>query len=88
MIVRILSGGQFRVDGEILERIKSLDDDLMVAVQQSDEERFHCLLAELVTVARQGQALRDSELVESDLILPHADMTLDEAKQLFEDHMA
>ncbi len=85
MIVRILSEGQYRVDGAILEEIKKLDDQLMEALSAEESERFHRLLQETADVVRRGEPLDPGHLVESDLILPAADTTLDEAKKLFSD---
>ena len=85
MIVRILSEGQYRVDGPTLEQIKHLDEDLMVALTDNNADRFHHLLNEVAALVRSGQALDSTHLVESDLILPAVDTTLTEAKRLFED---
>lgn len=85
MIVRILSEGQYRVDGDILANIKQLDDDLMEAMLADDEGRFEALLTALANVVRSGDKLAPDHLVESDLILPAADTTLAEAKRLFAD---
>ncbi len=41
MIIRILSEGQFEVDGETLERINILDEELMEAIEEDDEARFN-----------------------------------------------
>ncbi|MDA8194213.1 MAG: hypothetical protein M0Z53_09490 [Thermaerobacter sp.] len=83
MIIRILSEGQYRLDGPSLERIKRLDDDLMVTVLEDQPTEFHRIFDDLLTVVRTGHRLSPTELVESDLILPAADMTFAEAKQLF-----
>lgn len=85
MIVRILSEGQYRVDGTTLEEIKTLDDQLMEALSADQAERFHQLLKQTAEVVRRGQPLDPTHLVESDLILPAADTTLAEAKKLFSD---
>lgn len=85
MIVRILSEGQYRVDGPTLEQIKKVDDALMEALTANQADQFHQLLHEAAQLVRQGEALDPAHLVESDLILPAADTTLEEAKRLFAD---
>ncbi|MCY0900151.1 MAG: hypothetical protein OWU33_14725 [Firmicutes bacterium] len=85
MIVRILSEGQYRVDGDTLEEIKRLDDELMEALTLDDADRFHRLLNQVAELVRSGQALHAEHLTESDLILPAPDTTLEEAKRLFND---
>lgn len=85
MIVRILSEGQYRVDGGTLEEIKRLDEELMEALSADEADRFHQLLNQVAGLVRNGTALDAEHLVESDLILPAADTTLEEAKRLFAD---
>ena len=85
MIVRILSEGQYRVDGSTLDQIHQLDEELMDALTHDDSDRFHHLLNEVAGLVRTGTALSADHLVESDLILPASDTTLEEAKRLFAD---
>ncbi len=85
MIVRILSEGQYRVDGDTLEQIKVLADQLMEALTANQADRFRELLATVAELVRRGTALDPEHLVESDLILPASDTTLEEAKRLFAD---
>jgi hypothetical protein len=86
MIIRILSEGQFEVDGETLERINILDEELMKAIEKDDEARFNQTFHEVVRLVRSGTQLEHHQLSESDLILPASDTTLNEAKQLFIEH--
>lgn len=85
MIVRILSEGQYRVEGKALEQITELDEELMDALTQDQPDRFHELLNRVAGLVRSGTALDAAHLVESDLILPAVDTTLEEAKKLFAD---
>jgi hypothetical protein len=53
-------------------------------VQKGNEQGYKKSLAKLIgTIKREGKALDDKELVESDIIVPPADMTLKEAKDVF-----
>ncbi|MCY0865514.1 MAG: hypothetical protein OWQ57_11220 [Sulfobacillus sp.] len=88
MIVRILSEGQYRVDAKQLDQIKAIDGELMKAVTDHDEPAFHRLMEELMAIVRRGDALGPDDLVESDLILPPHDMTIEEAKKFFADPLA
>lgn len=85
MIVRILSEGQYRVEGDTLDHIQHLDEELMEALTHDEADRFHKLLNEVAGLVREGSPLAPDHLVESDLILPASDTTLEEAKRLFED---
>lgn len=87
MIIRVLSEGQYRVEGEALNELDRLDDRLLDAISNNDEEGFNRYFREVVALIRErGQKLPDAELVESDLILPAPDTTLTEARELFTDY--
>lgn len=85
-VVRIMGHGQFTVDAKTLKRLNEIDNALvdMVAEQKADDGEFKKLLYELnhVTIKR-GKAVEPGEIVRSDIILPSADLPVDEAKKLF-----
>ena len=84
MIVRIATEGQFRVSSTALDRLNEIDNRLTVAVEGNDEAEFCRLLGEMLGVVRQeGEPVPDVEIVESDIVLPPSDTTLDEARHLF-----
>ena len=85
MIVRILNEGQWRIDEAVVADLDRLDDEVEEAVNTGDEPKLegalHALLEEVRT---QGVAVPDDELSDSDLILPAADSTLDDVRQLLD----
>ncbi|MGB9791343.1 MAG: PspA-associated protein PspAA [Thermacetogeniaceae bacterium] len=84
MIIRILTEGQYRLEGEALAELDRIDNSLLDALQKGDEAEFLKRLEEVVSfVKKRGEPLPDSELVESDLIIPAPDTTLEEARELF-----
>ena len=84
MIVRIATEGQYRLPDEDAERLNELDNEAVQAVEAGDEDRFHQLFEEMLElVRRDGRALDDDELEESDVILPPPDTTLEEAAHEF-----
>ena len=84
MIVRIAGEGQFRLPDEDADRLNSLDNDAVAAVEEGNEERFQALFEEMLSlVARDGEEIPDDELVESDVILPPRDVSFDEAAAEF-----
>ena len=86
MIVRILSEGQFDVDTSHLDALNELDDAVEHAIDSGDEAAFSGALASLLDAVRSwGTRLPDEQLVDSDLILPPADASADEVKQLLGD---
>lgn len=85
MIVRIMSEGQYRVEGSTLEEINRLDEELLEALTAGDSDRFHGLLNQVAGLVRTGEPLGTDHLGESDLILPASDTTIEEARRLFTD---
>jgi hypothetical protein len=83
MIVRILGEGQVDVpDGEV-DALNPLDDELQSAVEAEDDARFKAALAALLDKVRSsGRPLPAEELVSSKLILPSADASLAEVRDL------
>ena len=86
MIVRILGEGQVDVpDGE-LDSLNTLDDALQSAVEGGDESQFtQSLVALLSRIREVGRPLPDEEIVSSDLVLPSADASLAEVRELLGD---
>ena len=86
MIVRILTEGQWTVDEEHLTTLNKLDSEVEQAVDSGDEVAFTNSLAALLHAVRSsGERLADDALDDSDLILPPADATLDEVRELLND---
>ena len=84
MIVRILSEGQFNLPGSVIDDLNEIDNRLVEAVESEDEENFKLLLKEMLDLVRaKGAEVPVEELVESDLILPESDLTLEEAEHIF-----
>ena len=85
MIVRLLNEGQYRVSEELLGELNKLDDRAADALNRDDEEELRYELEQLAELVRsRGERLDDSDLSASDLILPPSDLSLDEARELFE----
>jgi hypothetical protein len=80
VIVRISGEGQFRLPDEDAERLNELDNRAVAAVEQGDETGFKELWSQMLEiVACDGNELAADELVESDVILPPRDISLEEA---------
>ena len=83
MIVRIMAEGQYRLSDEAFERLKDIDDHLLTALEEHDGTRFHRLFRDALTVVRNGEPLAQS-LETSDLVLPPAETSMEEARRLME----
>ena len=86
MIVRILGEGQRTLDDNHLDGLNELDNEVIAAVESGDEDRFaQALTALLDKVREMGAQLPDEEIVPSDLVLPSADASLAEVRELLGD---
>jgi hypothetical protein len=85
-VVRIMGQGQFYIDSVTLKKLNAIDDSLVdiVASEKADDGEFRAMLAELNHVAaKRGKPVERGEIVRSDIILPSADLPVDEAKKMF-----
>jgi hypothetical protein len=86
VIVRILGEGQYDVTDDALDQLNQLDAAVEAAVEAGDEGAFTPALVALLEGVRRTGVPHDVEsLDESDLILPPADATLAEVRELLED---
>jgi len=87
-IVRIMGQGQFKINEDIVKRINEVDDTIVQILQnesKSDDQNYRAKITEIVeTITSEGQKLEDKELVESDIIVPDTDISIDEAKKVFQ----
>jgi hypothetical protein len=80
VIVRISTEGQYRLPDEDVDRLNDLDNDVVAAVDEGDEERFNEVFQQMLELVRSdGTPLGDDELEESDVILPPPDLQFAEA---------
>ncbi|MCH8207028.1 MAG: hypothetical protein IH956_08495 [Chloroflexi bacterium] len=84
MIVRILTEGQFNLPGAHVDELNEIDNEIVEAVEKEDREGFERLLKRMLDLVREkGTPVPIDELVESDLVLPEPDLTLEEAEKTF-----
>ena len=84
MIVRILTEGQFNLPGAHVDELNEIDNRLVEVIEQEDRPQCEALLKEMLDLVREkGTPVPVDELVESDLVLPEPDITLEEAEELF-----
>ena len=84
MIIRVMGENQYRIDNALFDTLNGIDNRIVENVQNGDQEEFSSGLAELIgCIQSNGQRVADTELVESDIIVPPADLTLAEARDVF-----
>ena len=86
MIVRILHEGQFEVEDDQMETLETMDGALLREVEGGHREAYRARLKEILDLIRQGRRLDHDELRSSDLVVPAADFSLEEARDLLEPH--
>lgn len=87
-IVRIMGQGQYIVDNKIVDRLNEIDNSIVSMLGQSDnnidQEKFRNRLLELSEIViERGNPLDPKEIVESDIILPSSDISIEYARKLF-----
>ena len=84
MIVRILTEGQYNLPGAYIDDLNAIDNELVDVVEAGDRDAFDATLKRMLDLVREnGAPVPIDELVESDLVLPEPDITLEEAGELF-----
>ena len=87
MIARLLNEGQYRIDDDLHRELDALDERAVTALEAGDESELDARLEDMWRlVQEQGERLPDDDLSPSDLIIPPADLTLEETGQLFAEH--
>ena len=85
MIVRVMGEGQFEIDDEVAKGLNELDEQAERALRSEDQEQLAELLERMAEAVRtNGARLPDEDLSPSEGIVPPPDLTLEEAKELFE----
>jgi hypothetical protein len=84
MIVRISGEGQYRLPDSDAGRLEQLRSQALSIVDSGEEDGFADAFAALLDYVRtQGTLLGDDDLEGSDVILPPADFSFDEAGREF-----
>ena len=86
-IVRIMGQGQFMIDNKILKKLNQIDNSIvqLVSNERTDNTEFKKRLTELTDIVeKNSKQLDPKEIVQSDIILPSTDLSIEEAKRLFQ----
>jgi len=85
VIVRVMGEGQFDVDDEVAKGLNDIDEQAERALEAGDEEQLSALLKRMADAVRtNGARLADDDLSASEAIIPPEDLSLAEARELFE----
>ncbi|GAA4188864.1 MULTISPECIES: PspA-associated protein PspAA [Microbispora] len=86
MIVRIMGEGQVEIAPADIDVLNELDGELEAAIETDDETQFRAKLHALLDKVRDvGRPLADDSLEPSELILPPADASIEEVREMLGD---
>ncbi len=84
MIVRLMGEGQYELDKKHLDELNKIDNNIVKIVGRGDEKTFKTEFKKLTDYTRRnGKKIPDNVIKPSDVIIPPADLTFEEAKKLF-----
>jgi hypothetical protein len=85
-IIRVLDRGQFLVDPETLRKLNAIDNSIVRKLESGnlDDKEFKTKVQQLSQlVTKKGKPLDPKMIVGSDIILPHSDLSIEEASKIF-----
>ena len=95
VIIRIAGQGQFKVNSEILDKINEIDNSIVdlienVSLGSSDhkltQKELQSKLTEMKNlITSNGEPIDDKEIVESDVIVPDSDLSIEDASKIFKE---
>ena len=86
MIVRLMGHGQYRLDDAAQSKLDALDDAAVAALEANDEAGLDSNIESMwQLVESEGEPLPEEDITPSDVIIPPADLTLEETRALFSD---
>ncbi|HOW14131.1 hypothetical protein [Methanosarcina sp.] len=84
MIIRIMGEGQYRAPEALCEELNEIDNRIVALVTEGKNEEFRTELAKLISrIKEKGEAIGTEEIMESDIIVPPEDLSLEEARDIF-----
>lgn len=84
MIIRIMNDNQYIVPSIYYDDINKIDNEIVRIIARGDKKTFKEKYKELIgLVHKNGVPMDVKTLKESDLIIPPADLTFEQAKKIF-----
>ncbi|WP_292391577.1 PspA-associated protein PspAA [Methanosarcina sp. UBA5] len=84
MIIRIMGEGQYRAPEALCDELNQIDNRIVDLVEEGKNEEFRRELARLISkIKEKGEPIEAEELLESDIIVPPEDLSLEEARDVF-----
>ncbi len=85
MIIRIMGLGQWTMEPDQLVSLSEMDEAVEESVASGDQDALRAALQKLVVGVKEvGSPVPDDVIVESDLVLPDVDATVEEVRALLD----
>lgn len=85
MIVRLMGEGQYELDKKHADELNRIDNNIVKIVNRGDEKAYKSEFRKLSDYVRKnGKKISYDVIKPSEIIIPPADLTLEEAKKIFE----
>jgi hypothetical protein len=76
--------GQYEIDKKHIDELNRIDNNIVKLVTKGDDKAFKSEFKKLADyVHKFGKKMPDNVLKPSDIIIPPADLTVDEAREIF-----
>jgi hypothetical protein len=89
-VVRVAGHGQFKVNQSTMDKINEIDNEIVDILKKDTDNsmvaknQFRNKIEEMVNlITREGKPLDDKEIIQSDIIVPSEDLSVEEAKDMF-----
>ncbi len=88
-IIRILGHGQFVIDNDTMQEVNIIDNVIVKLLEneQNDDlikDEFEKQIKRLNAIVKEkGNIIGSTEIVQSDVVIPDKDITIDQARRLF-----
>jgi hypothetical protein len=95
IIVRVSGQGQFKVNRETLDRINDIDNSIVSLFEnidtdvddnsiKSNQKELKEKIIEIINLIKtNGMSLDDKEIIQSQIMIPNPDISIDKAKMIF-----
>ena len=95
IIVRVSGQGQFKIDRETLDRINDIDNSIVSLFENIDtdvddnsikskQKELKEKIIEIINLIKtNGMSLDDKEIIQSQIMIPNPDISIDKAKMIF-----
>lgn len=88
MIVRLMGEGQYEIDKKYMDTVNKIDNNIVKILNSGDEKAitaaFNAEYKKLIEYVRKNSKKMPPEIIKpSDIIIPPADLTLEEAQKIF-----